>query len=85
MEFLAQLAQTSSTAVPVQTTMSSLPNKTQAVPAVSLQSTLVPLTLKLDRNNFSIWRSLIIPAIRALGLEGFLNGSRACPERFLPN
>ena len=27
----------------------------------------------------------MIPAIRALGLEGFLDGSRACTERFLPN
>ena len=28
---------------------------------------------------------MVIPAIRALGLEGFLDGSKACPERFLPS
>ena len=28
---------------------------------------------------------MVLPAIRALDLEGFLDGSRVCPARFLPN
>ena len=54
-------------------------------PALPLQNTLIPLTLKLDYNNFAIWRSLVFPAIRALDLEGFLDGSRVCPTRFVLN
>ena len=35
------------------------------LPALPLQNTLILLTLKLDRNNFAIWRSLVLPAVRA--------------------
>ena len=61
------------------------PGQAQFPPPLPLQNTLVPLTLKLDRNNFAIWRSLILPAVRALDIEGFLDGSRVCPPRFVPN
>ena len=57
----------------------------QPTPTLPLQNTLVPLMLKLDRNNFAIWRSLVLPVVRALGLEGFLDGSYGCPDRFVPN
>ena len=73
-----------SPSVPVQASMS-FTGQVQAPSIVSLQNTLIPLTLKLDLNNFAIWRSLVLPAIRTLDLEGFLDGSRVCPARFIPN
>ncbi|KAH9791777.1 retrovirus-related pol polyprotein from transposon RE1 [Citrus sinensis] len=40
--------------------------------------------LKLDRSNYTIWKSQILSAIRANDLEGFLDGSRTCPNQLLP-
>ena len=60
-------------------------DQAQVPPTLPLQNTLDPLTLKLDHTNFAIWRSLVLSTVRALGLEGFLEGSHVCPDRFLPN
>ena len=46
-------------------------------------TTLAPIPLKLERENYSYWRSLILPSIRAFDLEDFLIGTRPCPPRFL--
>lgn len=51
---------------------SSAPRVNNVVP---FSATLIPLALKLDRNNFFIWRSQVLSAIRAHDLEGFLTGS----------
>uniref|UniRef100_A0A803P2J3 Retrotransposon Copia-like N-terminal domain-containing protein n=1 Tax=Cannabis sativa TaxID=3483 RepID=A0A803P2J3_CANSA len=37
----------------------------------------------LDRHNYSYWRSLIIPLVRAHGLEGILRGTTPRPEPLL--
>ncbi|KAK9184805.1 hypothetical protein WN943_025156 [Citrus x changshan-huyou] len=39
--------------------------------------------LKLDQNNFIMWRTQILTSIKGNGLEGFINGDRECPEQFL--
>ena len=49
----------------------------QTPPVLPLQNTLIPLSLKLDQNNFAIWKSLVLPAV--------LNGSHGCPDCFIPN
>ena len=39
--------------------------------------------IKLDKSNYTIWKSHILSAIRANDLEDFLNGSRTCPNQLL--
>ena len=39
--------------------------------------------VKLDQNNFIVWRTQILTSIRGNGLESFVNGDRICPEKFL--
>ena len=50
---------------------------------VPFQTTLALMALKLDQNNFTISRSLVLPAIRAHDLDGFLTSTRPCPAQFL--
>ena len=45
-------------------------------------TTLNPITIRLDRNNYAFWRSQVIPAVHAHDLDGFLFGSRSCPPQF---
>ncbi|KAH9647737.1 retrovirus-related pol polyprotein from transposon RE1 [Citrus sinensis] len=39
--------------------------------------------VKLDQNNFILWRTQILTSIKGNSLEGFINGDRECPEQFL--
>lgn len=59
-----------------------------AIPVVNFgklfSSTLIPLAVKLDQNNFFLWRSQVLPAVRAHDLEGFLNGTRLPPPELIP-
>lgn len=57
-----------------------IPN--QVIPTLSLFQSLTPLTLKLDRTNYSFWKTQVIPALRAHNLEGFILGTNVCPPRF---
>ncbi|KAL5815035.1 hypothetical protein ACOSQ4_025676 [Xanthoceras sorbifolium] len=41
------------------------------------------LSVKLTRDNYVYWRAQILPAIRALALEEFINGSRLCPAKYV--
>ena len=66
------------------------PAPTTSVSAVSnvttsglFSATLVLIPLKLDRANYSFWRSLILPSVRAFDLEDFLLGTRICPMRYV--
>jgi hypothetical protein len=38
-----------------------------------------PVTEKLTRNNFPLWKAQVLPAIRGAQLEGFLDGTVAKP------
>ena len=38
--------------------------------------------VKLDRTNYTIWKSQILTSVRANGLEDFLDNSKPCPEQF---
>ena len=38
-------------------------------------NTLLPLHLRLDRNNFSYWRVLVMAALRAYNLDGYVLGT----------
>ncbi|KAL5865767.1 hypothetical protein ACOSQ3_003281 [Xanthoceras sorbifolium] len=41
------------------------------------------LSVKLTRDNFVHWRTQILPAIRALALEEYINGGKLCPAKFV--
>ncbi|KAL5856992.1 hypothetical protein ACOSQ3_004450 [Xanthoceras sorbifolium] len=41
------------------------------------------LPLKLDENNYVLWKSQVLPAVRAFDLEEFILGERLCPSKFL--
>ncbi|KAF4372294.1 hypothetical protein G4B88_007038 [Cannabis sativa] len=56
-----------------------------AVPSVSIFQSLAPLTLKLDRGNYTFWKSQVLPALRAHDLEGFVLGTKECPPQFVDN
>ena len=55
----------------------------------NLSSSILTFTfttpIKLDRSNYTIWKSQILSVIRANNLEGFLDGSRTCPNQLLPD
>ena len=44
-----------------------------------IPTTLLPLHIRLSRTDYSFWKSQILPAVRAYGLEGFLTGDRVRP------
>ena len=46
-------------------------------------NTLLPLTIRLDRSNFSYWRALVLAAVRAYNLEGYILGTIPTPPPFL--
>ena len=39
--------------------------------------------VKLDQNNFIMWRTQVLTSIKGNDLEGFINGDHKCPEQFL--
>ena len=47
--------------------------------AVLPNNSLAPLTLRLDRTNYSYWRALVLAATRAYNLDGFLLGTSTPP------
>lgn len=53
--------------------------RSDPVPSLSLFQSLTPLTLKLDRGNYSFWRSQVVPTLRAHDLEGFILGTNVFP------
>ena len=52
-------------------------------PAGLPNNALLPLQLRLDRNNYSYWRALVLAATRAYGLDGFVLGTTPSPPEFL--
>uniref|UniRef100_A0A803QH79 Retrotransposon Copia-like N-terminal domain-containing protein n=1 Tax=Cannabis sativa TaxID=3483 RepID=A0A803QH79_CANSA len=44
---------------------------------------LLPLNLRLDRNNYTIWRSLALAVVRAYDLDGHVLGARPTPPETL--
>ncbi|KAF4365947.1 hypothetical protein F8388_019191 [Cannabis sativa] len=42
-----------------------------------------PFSLKLDRNNFPLWKTMVNTIIRGHRLEGFINGTQPAPVEFI--
>ena len=41
------------------------------------------ISVKLDRDNYSVWRSQVLPAIIGHNLQGFVDGTKTCLPEFL--
>ncbi|KAL2517992.1 Glutamate receptor [Abeliophyllum distichum] len=40
-------------------------------------------SVKLDKNNFLLWKNVIMPIVRGHGLEGYLMGTNECPHQII--
>ncbi|XP_022842004.1 uncharacterized protein LOC111365701 [Olea europaea var. sylvestris] len=41
------------------------------------------VSMKLDKNNFLLWKNMILPIIRGHNLEGHILGTKLCPLEFI--
>lgn len=41
------------------------------------------ISIKLDRNNYLLWQTHVLPILKGYKLEGFVNGTKACPPQFI--
>lgn len=39
--------------------------------------------IKLDQNNFIVWRTQVLTSIKGNGFEGFITGANKCPDQYL--
>ena len=82
------LTNTSTTQIPQITVQANPQNqliRAQVLPLVqtSFPSPNEPLTIKLDRDNYLIWKNQLLNVVIAIGLEGFLDNTHPCPLKFL--
>ncbi|KAK1577018.1 hypothetical protein Q3G72_018477 [Acer saccharum] len=74
-----------STAQPSQSSQT----RSSSNPLPTIESPMIAKTLnynlpvKLNSDNYIYWKALVLPAIRALELEDFINGVRLCPSKFV--
>ena len=61
-----------------------LPRTPIQEPSALPSNSLLPLTLRLDRTNYSYWRALVMAAVRAYNIEGYLLGTIPAPPAMLP-
>lgn len=53
----------------------------------SLQNRSLPTqynAIKLDRTNYLLWETMIMPIIRGHKLDGYVLGTKLCPPEFMP-
>jgi hypothetical protein len=58
------------------------------ISATTIPSILsIPISEKLTKDNYPLWRAQVLPAVRAAQLEGLLTGAEESPEQFvsIPN
>ncbi|TXG47047.1 hypothetical protein EZV62_026341 [Acer yangbiense] len=41
-------------------------------------------SVKLNHENYLLWKNLVLPVIRGNRLEGFITGTRKCPPKYVP-
>ncbi|KAL2493066.1 Uncharacterized protein Adt_28694 [Abeliophyllum distichum] len=66
-------------------------NYNSTIQAPALMNNLSPFGMnltqssfvKLDRDNFLLWKNVIMPVVRGHGLEGYLLGTKVCPPQVL--
>ncbi|PNX82983.1 glutamate receptor [Trifolium pratense] len=40
------------------------------------------VSVKLDRDNYPLWKSMVLPIIKGAKLDGYMLGKKECPEEF---
>ena len=51
---------------------------------VATQTTFSFITpIKLDRSNYMLWKNQVLASIRGNRLEGYINGEKIAPNRFI--
>ncbi|KAI9153363.1 hypothetical protein LWI28_010171 [Acer negundo] len=40
-------------------------------------------SIKLDRDNYLLWKNMVLPVIKGHYLEGFINGKTPCPPEII--
>jgi hypothetical protein len=50
-------------------------------PALTAAPTVPPVGIRLDRNNFALWRALTLTNISGASLHGYLDGTMAAPAK----
>jgi hypothetical protein len=43
-----------------------------------------PITIKLTRDNYLLWKAQIVPYLKGQNLFGFIDGTQTPPPQFLP-
>ncbi|KAH9695298.1 hypothetical protein KPL71_022713 [Citrus sinensis] len=51
----------------------------------SISSFTFTSPIKLDRSNYTIWKSQILSSVRANGLKDLLDSSKCCSDQFIPH
>jgi hypothetical protein len=41
------------------------------------------VSVKLDRDNYPLWKSLVLPLIRGCKYDGYMLGTKKCPDQFV--
>jgi hypothetical protein len=41
------------------------------------------VSVKLDRDNYPLWKSLVLPLIRGCKLDVYMLGIKECPDQFI--
>ena len=69
-------------AAPVQIATQQIQVVPQYTPQI-LPSLNLPLAMKLDSDNYLMWKNQLLNVIIANGLENFIDGTNPCPTRYL--
>lgn len=56
---------------------------THTIPQTNPTTFNFTVPIKLDRQNYLMWKSQVLPSIRGNELEGFINSTKPCPNKFL--
>nr|KYP38146.1 hypothetical protein KK1_040630 [Cajanus cajan] len=43
----------------------------------------IPYSIKLDRGNYRLWKSLVLPSLRGHNLDGYIFGTTKYPQEFI--
>ena len=56
---------------------------THTIPQTNPTTFNFTIPIKLDRQNYLMWKSQVLPSISGNELEGFINSTKPCPNKFL--
>jgi hypothetical protein len=64
--------------------LSTISSSSSPFPSTTIPSILsIPISEKLTKTNYPLWRAQVLPAVRAAQLEGMITGTEKEPEQFI--